>query len=428
MATHLFVFGQSNTLELIQTAHKNYRSNQFKESILKFDSLYQKSPSLFHNSFNVIINKGHEYDTKAIDFIYQYSLSDVPSAAAILPIAQFLTIHDQNKNFTYDEIVLQLQDRFKNQNLGKAIPILDQISNSSNASFYHSLYYTATFLELQQKTNFTTEEQLKWAKALERLNQQTNDSNFSKIKGLKQYLAFVYKYAYYHLGIAPIDSALSVTMTPQEAMDLRFFSPLKDSTLPFPSYFETKKMEIIKLPTSSRASQKKYAATLVQTYPAHENLAWMKSFFSDSVSFSRYWKSNAMIGYPVFKPDSVVTGFIKENTQNNPWVIVDVWGTWCRPCLNELPNWQDLELATNNMKGNPVEFLTLSYRSKDLTVFLDTNNYTFPVLEVKKETIETLNINSFPTTYLISPNGQYVTLPWLGNKEEMIHVYTLLNW
>jgi thiol-disulfide isomerase/thioredoxin len=93
-------------------------------------------------------------------------------------------------------------------------------------------------------------------------------------------------------------------------------------------------------------------------------------------------------------------------------VVMDFWGTWCPPCREELPKFQELYVK---YKDNPgVAFLSMNWerpgepaaRIKLVTDFMAANNYTFPVvLDHDRVAIEAYKIPGFPTVFMIDGTG-----------------------
>ncbi|MEZ4779194.1 MAG: TlpA disulfide reductase family protein [Flavobacteriaceae bacterium] len=85
--------------------------------------------------------------------------------------------------------------------------------------------------------------------------------------------------------------------------------------------------------------------------------------------------------------------------------LVNVWATWCPPCIAELPSMQNLYDAY----GNQVDFYFVSLESPEtLQHFLQKKKYHIPVYIPKEPFPESLKTTSFPTTYLISKTGALV--------------------
>ncbi|MBK6314466.1 MAG: redoxin domain-containing protein [Blastocatellia bacterium] len=93
-------------------------------------------------------------------------------------------------------------------------------------------------------------------------------------------------------------------------------------------------------------------------------------------------------------------------------VVMDFWGTWCPPCRQELPKFQELYVK---YKDNPgVAFLSMNWerpgepaaRVKLVTDFMAANKYTFPVvLDHDRVAAEAYKIPGFPTVFMIDGSG-----------------------
>jgi hypothetical protein len=59
---------------------------------------------------------------------------------------------------------------------------------------------------------------------------------------------------------------------------------------------------------------------------------------------------------------------------------------------------------------------------------MKTNKYDFPVLEINKDEVKQMKIQVYPTTYLITPENKFIIFPSFSDKEELIKIFTLLEW
>ncbi len=86
-------------------------------------------------------------------------------------------------------------------------------------------------------------------------------------------------------------------------------------------------------------------------------------------------------------------------------VLVNLWATWCPPCIAEMPSMQALYTDYKDQ----VDFLFVSNESQeDLSKFLKKKGYTFPVYKPTTKSPETFNVRSIPRTFLIDRNGNII--------------------
>ncbi len=85
--------------------------------------------------------------------------------------------------------------------------------------------------------------------------------------------------------------------------------------------------------------------------------------------------------------------------------IVNLWATWCAPCVAEMPSFQDLY----NDYGERVDFYFVSMESEEkLQSFLTKKGHDLPVFIPKQGLPDAFSAHSFPTTYLIAKDGKIV--------------------
>ncbi|MFN6076515.1 MAG: TlpA family protein disulfide reductase [Fluviicola sp.] len=166
--------------------------------------------------------------------------------------------------------------------------------------------------------------------------------------------------------------------------------------------------------------------------PSDENISILKKSFNDNKidePFHIYWKKKVdsiMIPFPEIKVSFNKGKTIDFGKTSQKWTYIDVWATWCLPCVKELP---EIELFYLKIKNNPncnLDLYTFSYNSTELEKFIAKKNYTFPVSEIDEDLIKKLGVSAFPTKYLLSPERKYLEIPH-GNWQEYIKNYTLTN-
>lgn len=176
------------------------------------------------------------------------------------------------------------------------------------------------------------------------------------------------------------------------------------------------------------------AVLLELTYCNPENLKLtnLKNFLSkhpELSEFKQVWSNyvaSKMIQAPTLKITYETDVFDFTKPRQN-WTFIDVWGTWCSPCVKELPHLNEVAAKYNSLPESKIRIRTFSYMSTNLKAFLETNKYTFPVAEVGQEVTVPFGINSYPTKLLVSPDNKYLIIPFNVNWEEYMRNYCMIE-
>lgn len=116
---------------------------------------------------------------------------------------------------------------------------------------------------------------------------------------------------------------------------------------------------------------------------------------------------SALIGKPapdftlpdLLQPDATVS----MSTFRGRWVLVNVWGTWCRECQIEHPDLMDIA------KGGKVTLVGLNYKDQDELAreWLSKlgNPYTAVAVDKQGDTAIDFGVYGAPETFLVDPQG-----------------------
>jgi|SRR5690554_8853 len=86
-------------------------------------------------------------------------------------------------------------------------------------------------------------------------------------------------------------------------------------------------------------------------------------------------------------------------------VLVNLWATWCPPCIAEMPSLQKLYDAY----GDQVDFYFVTDdEPSTINRFLSKNNYTFPIHMAYSQPLREFTSRSLPTTYIVNKEGKIV--------------------
>lgn len=85
--------------------------------------------------------------------------------------------------------------------------------------------------------------------------------------------------------------------------------------------------------------------------------------------------------------------------------LVNLWATWCPPCVAEMPSLQKLY----DKYGEQLAFYFISNeKPQTLERFLKAKNYSFPVYLPASNYPKEFDSNSLPTTYVLDKKGKII--------------------
>ena len=94
---------------------------------------------------------------------------------------------------------------------------------------------------------------------------------------------------------------------------------------------------------------------------------------------------------------------INLSDYNGKRIILNIWATWCKPCIQEMPS---LEVMQQNL---PVDKYVLLLASAEevgkIKKLKDRNSYQLQFVQLQTSQ-ESLGIYSLPTTFIIDENGE----------------------
>lgn len=96
------------------------------------------------------------------------------------------------------------------------------------------------------------------------------------------------------------------------------------------------------------------------------------------------------------------------NSLKGKVVFMNIWATWCPPCIAEMPNIQKLY---ENVGSDKIAFVMLSVDAggrEKVKKFIAKKGFTFPVYMPASEMPQEFESPSIPTTFVISPEGKIV--------------------
>jgi peroxiredoxin len=109
-------------------------------------------------------------------------------------------------------------------------------------------------------------------------------------------------------------------------------------------------------------------------------------------------------------PDFTFPGLDGKNTSLSDYkgkvVLVNIWATWCPPCVDEMPSMQKLY---NEFNGKNFEILAVSIDAAgvdDVDPFMKKHKLSFPALMDPKGTIKSMyGVTGIPESFIIDKQG-----------------------
>jgi thiol-disulfide isomerase/thioredoxin len=88
-------------------------------------------------------------------------------------------------------------------------------------------------------------------------------------------------------------------------------------------------------------------------------------------------------------------------------IFINIWATWCPPCIAEMPDIHDLY---QEIKNEDVVFVMLSVDDdlQKAISFVDKKGFEFPVYQLAGPMPLAFESSAIPTTFVISPEGKIV--------------------
>ncbi len=111
----------------------------------------------------------------------------------------------------------------------------------------------------------------------------------------------------------------------------------------------------------------------------------------------------------------------------NKVTMLNFWGTFCGPCIGEMPDLADIERQYKD-KGFEIVGVTIDavdFNSgkimpdivDDAKAIMKDTNVEYPVVLASPELIMSTEIEAVPTTFFVDKNGELLTEPFVGSRD-----------
>ncbi len=116
---------------------------------------------------------------------------------------------------------------------------------------------------------------------------------------------------------------------------------------------------------------------------------------------------------------------VTELISSNKVTMLNFWGTFCGPCINEMPDLEAL-YQKNKDKGFGIVGMTIDIVDVDGSYFDDLIDYgkkivkdtgvTYPVLITTSEMNDNFQMQAVPTTFIVDSEGKLLCDPIIGSQ------------
>ena len=107
----------------------------------------------------------------------------------------------------------------------------------------------------------------------------------------------------------------------------------------------------------------------------------------------------------------------KELFSENKITMINVWASWCGPCVGELGELQALSETLNEMGCGLIGILDDGDEAgglRDGLALMDSNGITYPVVVSNAGIRSQLNLQYYPTTVFVDASGRMIGEPIIG--------------
>ncbi len=109
---------------------------------------------------------------------------------------------------------------------------------------------------------------------------------------------------------------------------------------------------------------------------------------------------------PDFAVQTLSGDSIQLSDLRGKFVFLDFWGSWCGPCIGDIP--YNIELF-KSFSNDQLQFIGMANDdANNLRAFIEKENIPYPNVLANDELLTRYGINAFPTTLLIDPDGKII--------------------
>lgn len=382
-------------IHISSVAKLAYDDGYYSQAASQFASLLNDEDALHSYFFSVLLTRSLEGDGKAQAF---FMLEEVTPAFKEF-VAPLRTYFELKTGILSPE--------------GARVAFNQTLHSRPSQALWPQVYLSLFCFELHTQTQVTPTQATADIAALQQRLKALAPVISPKLGSIYNYLELLYVYQLRKYGSSEQSAVLPYTL---QKHDLRSLQRFQDAD---PSFVGLDVLLDGSAIASSKEVAQNWAILAAFADPSEGNMAALETAFVET-SVTKTWMNTLTQTWMLWPHDQVLLRHYPDLVRQGKWTLIDVWGTWCGPCRRQLPALQSL-YAQQALKASPdLQIVTLSYQSTEVMHFMQQNAYTFPVAEIEKYEDAAMQIQAYPTTWLIAPNGKYVKLsnletqlPWL---------------
>lgn len=139
----------------------------------------------------------------------------------------------------------------------------------------------------------------------------------------------------------------------------------------------------------------------------------LKKLPKDTVIYSSQVGFNAI---PFTEKEFSTQEALSLHSYRGKYLYMEFWGSWCAPCIKELP---EMKRAYSNIDKSKIDFLGVALdKAEPFRRILEKEKIEWKQIMREEEDgiIDDYNITSYPSSFLIDPNGKIVAKNLRGEK------------
>jgi thiol-disulfide isomerase/thioredoxin len=144
---------------------------------------------------------------------------------------------------------------------------------------------------------------------------------------------------------------------------------------------------------------------------------------TDDVSDSGVTSTANLQSAPDFDLASLTGGMLSSEELKGKVLVVDFWATWCKPCIEEIPNFNALHVEQGEDRFAMLGITVESGSFEDVEPYIERFEIEYPVVMGDDDVVRGFGgLIGFPTTFVVSPDWK-IYKKYLGsktNKKELI--------